>query len=194
MVRKRGFEHALHAKSPGNLKKFGGANRPKHMKSRMQVQNRYTDLLETWVLAMTVGRVPRRCSAASSAGRLVRRPPDGSSGTLRICRRRWHRRRMKPSESTGDSTVAGSGRPPEPELPDRVRAAVRLRHYSRRTYEAYVTWIRLFIVFHGRTSISARDHRRRPGPPTIRSRGKGDSLARTRVVGNLAHCSFCRLA
>jgi integrase len=27
---------------------------------------------------------------------------------------------------------------------------VRLRHYSRRTEEAYVTWIRRFIVFHGK--------------------------------------------
>jgi hypothetical protein len=42
-LRKRGFEHARHAKSPGNLKKFRGANRLKRMKTRMQVQNRYTD-------------------------------------------------------------------------------------------------------------------------------------------------------
>lgn len=31
-----------------------------------------------------------------------------------------------------------------------VREAVRLRHYSRRTEEAYVNWIRRFVVFHGR--------------------------------------------
>ncbi len=36
----------------------------------------------------------------------------------------------------------------EPRLLDRVRAAVRLRHYSRRTEKAYVAWIRRFIVFH----------------------------------------------
>jgi integron integrase len=35
-------------------------------------------------------------------------------------------------------------------LLDRVREAVRLRHYSRRTEEAYATWIRRFIVFHGK--------------------------------------------
>jgi hypothetical protein len=29
---------------------------------------------------------------------------------------------------------------PEPKLLDRVREAVRLRHYSRRTEEAYVAW------------------------------------------------------
>lgn len=37
----------------------------------------------------------------------------------------------------------------EPKLLDRVRDAARLRHYSRRTEEAYVSWIRRFIVFHG---------------------------------------------
>jgi integron integrase len=40
--------------------------------------------------------------------------------------------------------------PPPPRLLDRVRAAVRLRHYSRRTEEAYVAWIRRFILFHGK--------------------------------------------
>ncbi len=30
-----------------------------------------------------------------------------------------------------------------------VRAALRSRHYSRRTEEAYVAWIRRYIVFHG---------------------------------------------
>jgi integron integrase len=33
-------------------------------------------------------------------------------------------------------------------LLDRVRTAIRTRHYSRRTEEAYVYWIRRFIVFH----------------------------------------------
>jgi integron integrase len=39
---------------------------------------------------------------------------------------------------------------PKPRLLDRVRAAVRPRHYSRRTEEAYVAWIRRYIVFHGK--------------------------------------------
>jgi integron integrase len=41
--------------------------------------------------------------------------------------------------------------PPEPTKPrllDRVRQALRARHMSRRTEEAYVAWIRRFIVFH----------------------------------------------
>lgn len=33
---------------------------------------------------------------------------------------------------------------------DCVRRAVRVRHYSRRTEEAYATWIRRYIVFHGK--------------------------------------------
>jgi integron integrase len=37
-----------------------------------------------------------------------------------------------------------------PKLLDRVRQAIRLRHYSRRTEDAYVYWIRRYIVFHGK--------------------------------------------
>jgi hypothetical protein len=36
----------------------------------------------------------------------------------------------------------------QPRLLDRVRAAARVRHYSRRTEVAYVHWIRRFIWFH----------------------------------------------
>src|SRR2546422_1475029 len=38
----------------------------------------------------------------------------------------------------------------KPRLLDRVRAVVRARHYSRRTEEAHVGWIRRFIFFHGK--------------------------------------------
>lgn len=37
---------------------------------------------------------------------------------------------------------------PPPRLLDRVRAAVRARHFSRRTEKAYVSWTRRFILFH----------------------------------------------
>jgi integron integrase len=37
-----------------------------------------------------------------------------------------------------------------PRLLDRVREAIRSRHYSRRTEKAYVHWIRRFIFFHGK--------------------------------------------
>lgn len=37
----------------------------------------------------------------------------------------------------------------EPRLLDRVRASIRTKHYSIRTDQAYVDWIRRFILFHG---------------------------------------------
>lgn len=37
-----------------------------------------------------------------------------------------------------------------PKLLDQVRSAVRVRHYSRRTEEAYVRWVRRFVLFHGK--------------------------------------------
>lgn len=42
----------------------------------------------------------------------------------------------------------------QPRLLDRVRHAIRVRHYSRRTEEAYVHWIRRYIVFHGKAHPS----------------------------------------
>ncbi|NJN31022.1 MAG: hypothetical protein HC824_11765 [Synechococcales cyanobacterium RM1_1_8] len=41
--------------------------------------------------------------------------------------------------------------PPEPrKLLDQVRDAIRLRHYSYRTEQAYVHWIRRYILFHNK--------------------------------------------
>jgi integron integrase len=37
-----------------------------------------------------------------------------------------------------------------PKLLDRVRAAIRLRHYSRHTEESYLVWIRRYILYHGK--------------------------------------------
>src|SRR5438067_13241311 len=57
-----------------------------------------------------------------------------------------------------------SGAPPRasaPKLLDRVREAIRTRHYSRRTETAYVAWIRRFIVFHGKR------HPRELGSPAV---------------------------
>ena len=44
----------------------------------------------------------------------------------------------------------GAPGPPKPRLLDRVRAALRIRHYSRRTEKAYVAWILRYILFHGK--------------------------------------------
>jgi len=65
--------------------------------------------------------------------------------------------------------------PSSPKLLDRVRAAIRARHYSLRTEEAYTGWIRRFIVFH---------HKRHPvemGEPEI-----NQFLTHLAVAGNVA--------
>jgi integron integrase len=43
----------------------------------------------------------------------------------------------------------------EPRLLDRVRNEIRVRHYSLRTEETYLNWIRRFILFHGKRHPSA---------------------------------------
>ncbi len=51
--------------------------------------------------------------------------------------------------------------PPKPRLLDRVRSAVRARHYSRRTEEAYVAWIKRHILLH------AKRHPAEMGAPDV---------------------------
>lgn len=50
---------------------------------------------------------------------------------------------------------------PPPKLLDQVRERIRVRHYSLRTEEAYLHWIRRFIVFHGKR------HPRQMGGPEV---------------------------
>ena len=48
----------------------------------------------------------------------------------------------------------------QPRLLTRVRHALRTRHYSPRTEEAYVAWVRRYVTFHGRrhpAELSAED-------------------------------------
>ncbi len=52
--------------------------------------------------------------------------------------------------SSNSGMAAVSTVPGKPRLLDQVRAAIRVRHYSPRTEEAYVGWIRRFILFHGK--------------------------------------------
>jgi hypothetical protein len=40
--------------------------------------------------------------------------------------------------------------PATPRLLDRVRDRIRVKHYSIRTEQAYVDWIKRFIRFHGK--------------------------------------------
>src|SRR3989454_8785576 len=69
---------------------------------------------------------------------------------------------------------------PKPRLLDRVRAALRARHYSRRTEEAHVAWIRRYIFFH------AKRHPAELGAPEVtrflpRSPWTATSLRRRRT-------------
>lgn len=50
---------------------------------------------------------------------------------------------------TFDPPPAACPPPSPPMLLERVREAIRLRHYSARTEESYVGWIRRFIRYHG---------------------------------------------
>src|SRR5512139_3519924 len=61
---------------------------------------------------------------------------------------------------------------PPPRLLDRVRCVLRTRHFSRRTEQAYVGWIRRFILFHGK---------RHPG-----------GLGSPEVTGYLSHLASSR--
>lgn len=51
---------------------------------------------------------------------------------------------------TSNESVPSAPHRTGPKLLDRVRDAIRTRHYSRRTEGAYVHWIRRYIVFHGK--------------------------------------------
>ena len=48
------------------------------------------------------------------------------------------------------ASSSSMGEMDRPRLLDQVRGAVRARHYSPRTEDAYVHWIRRYIVFHGK--------------------------------------------
>jgi integron integrase len=51
------------------------------------------------------------------------------------------------SKSEAEAEAEGVARP---RLLDRVREGIRVRHYSLRTEQAYVGWVRRFILFHGK--------------------------------------------
>src|SRR5205809_1864253 len=48
------------------------------------------------------------------------------------------------------SSLSGPAEASKPKLLDQIRQLMRLRHYSLRTEEAYVGWIRRYILFHGK--------------------------------------------
>jgi integrase len=54
------------------------------------------------------------------------------------------------------AAASGGGKP---KLLDQVRQLLRLRHYSLRTEEAYLSWIKRFILFHGKRHPRELDER-----------------------------------
>lgn len=52
------------------------------------------------------------------------------------------------NRQTGDGRTAGVGTAPR--FLDRLRESLRVRHYSLRTEDAYLDWVRRFILFHGK--------------------------------------------
>jgi hypothetical protein len=56
-------------------------------------------------------------------------------------------KRLKDCMATSVSRDSGQGKR---KLLDRVRETIRFKHYSLRTEQAYVGWIKRFILFHGK--------------------------------------------
>ena len=54
-----------------------------------------------------------------------------------------------PLVQTGEPRI-GSASPGTPKFLDQFRDCLRVRHYSLRTEETYVAWVRRFILFHGK--------------------------------------------
>ena len=50
----------------------------------------------------------------------------------------------------GTKSPLPSSTAPKPKLLDQVREAIRMRHYSPKTEESYVHWIKRFIFFHNK--------------------------------------------
>jgi len=53
------------------------------------------------------------------------------------------------NDMRGNPAEDGAAAPTKPRLLDQVREAIRYRHYSYRTEQAYVEWVRRFVRFSG---------------------------------------------
>src|SRR3989344_5040971 len=74
-----------------------------------------------------------------------------------------------------ENTVTPRSIPDKPKLLDQVRRVIRLKHYSIRTEESYVQWIKRFILFHDKR------HPKEMGEAEIR-----DFLTHLAVEGKVA--------
>jgi len=71
--------------------------------------------------------------------------------------------------------------PQPPRLLDRVRQALRVRHYSPRTEECYVQWTARFVRFHGLRHPCEMAGRRSPSSRLAR-RGKQMRITRRAAI------------
>jgi len=69
---------------------------------------------------------------------------------------------LEVNRQTGESRNEGGGTPP-PKLLDQLRESLRVRHYSLRTEDAYLDWVRRFILFH------SKRHPRDMGAPEVQA-------------------------
>lgn len=53
------------------------------------------------------------------------------------------------SAKSDNPLTAKTGAPP-PKLLDQLRERIRLKHYSIRTEQSYVQWVKRYIIFHGK--------------------------------------------
>jgi integron integrase len=81
-------------------------------------------------------------------GRIPVQPSTSQRTTTGLSSGAAGQQQPAPAQRGERSHTAPSGEPPR--LLDRVRHAVRLRHYALRTEQAYVDWIRRFILFNGK--------------------------------------------
>lgn len=68
-----------------------------------------------------------------------------------------------------------AGKPKEPPLLERARAVIRFKHYSIRTEQTYLDWIKRFILFHDKR------HPKEMGADEVRT-----YLTHLAVAGNVA--------
>jgi hypothetical protein len=95
--------------------------------------------------ARDVDRLPRRdrrfdhdaTRASSGSSRRLRPRHSRRDGCWPDCER-----------ADDDGIVVLMESASKPRLVNQVREAIRTRHYSRRTEDVYVQWIRRYIVFH----------------------------------------------
>lgn len=49
-----------------------------------------------------------------------------------------------------DKPLTSKTETPPPKLLDQLRERIRLKHYSIRTEQSYVQWVKRYIIFHGK--------------------------------------------